>query len=125
MIIENFIKQLNEARELMLQEKYKDAIKILEKLKEIEKNNNYNYDLIHQLYQLDSNCRSVYNQQVILNHIKRLSKDKSSISFRDLNQVIQKAGEISTSEDTLRKEVELLILRNLLTCKIEGNHLLF
>ena len=109
----------------MLQEKYKDAIKILEKLKEIEKNNNYNYDLIHQLYQLDSNCRSVYNQQVILNHIKRLSKDKSSISFRDLNQVIQKAGEISTSEDTLRKEVELLILRNLLTCKIEGNHLLF
>lgn len=125
MIIENFIKQLNEARELMLQEKYKDAIKILEKLKEIEKNNNYNYDLIHQLYQLDSNCRSVYNQQVILNHIKRLSKDKSSISFRDLNQVIQKAGEISPSEDTLRKEVELLILRNLLTCKIEGNHLLF
>jgi len=114
-----FIEKLNDVRGLMTQEKYFDAIKILDKLKKTEKNNNYNYDVIHQLYQLDSNCRSVYNQQIILNHLKNISDKKKSISFEELNQELKDKYNLNLNDQILRREVELLILRNKLYCKID------
>ena len=122
-----FMNQLNEAQILMDLEKYKEAMIILDKLKEFEKKSdyNFNYGLIHTLYQLDSNCRSSYNQEIILNHIKEISHEQKSISFQELNQIIKENEELDIGEDILRREVELLILRNLLLCKIEGNQLIF
>lgn len=116
-----FIEKLNDVRGLMTQEKYFDAIKILDKLKKTEKNNgyDYNYDVIHQLYQLDSNCRSVYNQQIILNHLKNISDKKKSISFEELNQELKDKYNLNLNDQILRREVELLILRNKLYCKID------
>lgn len=120
-----FIIQLNKAQDLMIREKYNEAIKLVEKLKEIEKKRDFNYDLTHQLYQLNSNLHSLHNQQVILNFINDISKKQESISFQELNVFLKKGTKIDLDDDILRREIELLILRNLLKCKIDGNLLKF
>ena len=122
-----FIKLLNEARELMIQEKYTEAIAILEKLKNSDKNSeyDYNYDLVHQLYQLDSNCKSAYHQQRVLEIIKNISIKNNSIKLDEIYKVLKGKGDLNISEEVLRREVELLILRNLLNCKLEGDQLIF
>ena len=84
-----------------------------------------NYNLTHQLYQLDSNCRSGYHQQIILKHLNDLTVSKKSVSFDELNKIIQTKENLIISKEVLRREVELLILRNLLKCNIEGNNLVF
>ncbi len=122
---EQFIKQLNDIQELMQKEKYKEAIILIEKLKELEKNANFNYNLTHRLYQLDSNSRSLYNQQIILKTIKDLSSKNDSISFQELNQTLKKKDELELSEDVLKREIEILILRNLLTCRIDKEKIIF
>ena len=122
-----FLKHLKETRELMIQEKYTEAIAILDKLKDDEQKNKneFNYNLVHQLYQLDSNCRSAYRQQIILESLRNISSEKTSISFDELNQKLREKGSLDINDEILRREVELLILRNLLVGKIEGDHLNF
>jgi hypothetical protein len=122
-----FMKLLNEARELMTQGKYTEAIVILETLKNSDKSSeyDYNYDLVHQLYQLDSNCKSAYHQQKILEIIKNFPITKNSIKFEEIHKLLRVKVDLNISEEILRREVELLILRNLLSCKIEGDRLIF
>ncbi len=120
-----FVEQLNKAQDLMIQEKYNEAINLIEEIKEIEKNSDFNYNLTHRLYQLDSNIHSLFNQQVILNHINEISKKQGSISFQEINLLIKKSTKLDLSDDILRREIELLILRNLLNCEIDGNLLKF
>ncbi len=122
-----FIKLLDKARELMVLEKYTEAMVTLENLKEIEKNSeyNYNYNLVHQLYQLDSNCKSAHHQKIILEKIKSILFTKNSITFEELNKQLRVKENLGISEEILRREVEILILRNLLSCKIEKNQLIF
>ena len=122
-----FMKLLNEARELMTQEKYTEAIVILENLKSSDKTseNDFNYDLVHQLYQLDSNCKSAYHQQIILEIIKNLPIPNNSIKLEEIYKVLRVKENLDITEEILRREVELLILRNLLNCKIEGDQLIF
>jgi hypothetical protein len=121
-----FLKLLNEARGLMTQEKYAEASIILEKLKDLDKSSeyDYNYDLVHQLYQLDSNCKSAYHQQRILDIIKLIPVSDKSISLVELKRLLEDVEKLNISEEILRREVEILILRNLLQGKIEGNHLI-
>ncbi|MCK4688412.1 MAG: hypothetical protein KAT66_09805 [Candidatus Lokiarchaeota archaeon] len=125
MNVEDFIKQLNKAQDLMIQEKYNEAINLIEEIKEIEKKSDFDYNLTHRLYQLDSNIHSLYNQQVILNHINDISRKQESISFQEINLLIKKSTKLDLSDDILRREIELLILRNLLNCKIDGDLLKF
>lgn len=122
---QKFIKQLNEVQDLMQQEKYQEAVILIEKLKEFEKKNNYDYNLTHRLYQLDSNAHSLYNQQVILHIINDLSSRYDSISFQELNRVLKEKKELNLSNDILQREIEILILRNLISCKIDGEKLIF
>jgi len=122
---QKFIKQLNEVQDLMLQEKYQEAVILIEKLKEFEKKNNYDYNLTHRLYQLDSNAHSLYNQQVILHIINDLSNRYDSISFQELNRVLKEKKELNLSNDILQREIEILILRSLISCKIDGEKLIF
>ncbi|MHA1932275.1 MAG: hypothetical protein ACW96X_07020 [Promethearchaeota archaeon] len=122
-----FMKLLNEARELMTQEKYTEAMVILDNLKDLDKSSedDYNYDLVHQLYQLDSNCKSARHQQIILIIINDILITQNSISFDDLNNLLRVKENLNISEEILRREVELLILRNLLNGIIEGDQLTF
>lgn len=122
---QDFLKQLNRVQELMQNEKYKEAISIIEKLKQIESQGDFDYNLTHKLYQLDSNAHSLFNQQKILELITNLSISNNSISFQELNQLLKERSEIILSDDIIQREVELLILRNLISYKVEGNKLVF
>ncbi|MFX1567055.1 MAG: hypothetical protein ACFFCV_01660 [Promethearchaeota archaeon] len=120
-----FINQLNYVQELMQEENYKEAIIILEKLKELDKNTDFDYNLTHRLYQLDSNTRSLYNQEIILKLLTQLSTKTKKVSFDDLKQKLMELNNLDLSVDILRREIEILILRNLLACRIDGEFLIF
>ncbi|MFW9969989.1 MAG: hypothetical protein ACFFDF_07290 [Candidatus Odinarchaeota archaeon] len=121
---QEFIKHLNEIQVLMEQEDYKEAISLIEKLKKVEKETEFGYNLTHRLYQLDSNSRSLYNQQIILMNVRDLSKKHKIISFQELKQILGDKKEITLTEDILRREIELLILRNQLPWKIEKDNII-
>ena len=123
---QEFITQLNKAQDLMSQEKYKEAIVLLEELKEIDKETDLNYNLTHRLYQLYSNCQSLYNQKIILMHINEISKNSTSLTLQKLNQILKDEFKINLEEEKiLVREIELLILRGLLSCRIEDNKIIF
>jgi len=120
-----FINKIQEVQLLMKDEKYQEALIILDKLKEIEKAGNFDYSLTHKLYQLISNSHSLYNQQIILKVIQKESSKQELISFTKLNEILKEREYIDIDEPILRREVEILILRSLLRCKIEGDELVF
>jgi len=113
-----FMKHLNEIQELVEQEDYKKAINLIEKLKKIEKTSDLGYNLTHRLYQLDSNSHSLYNQQIILKNVRDLSKQYKAISFQELNHILKAKEELNLTDEILRREIELLILRNQLPWRI-------
>ena len=120
-----FQNQLNDAHKLMLEEKYKDAIIILEKLKDIEQKGNYNYNLTHQLFQLFSNAHSLYNQQKIKNELNTILMKQKVWPLEKLNQLLKERIGLDLDNKTFRKELELLILRGLIPCSIEGDLVIF
>jgi len=120
---QDFIEKLNEVQELMLKEDYKKAIIILDKLKTIDKQSDFNYNLTHKLYQLDSNVHSLYNQQLILKFIFNLSNKKKEISFEELLELLKKEESLEIDIGTLKREIEILVLRSLLTCSVEEDKL--
>lgn len=114
---QEFVKKLSEVQDLMQKEKYKDAIFILDALKEIEKQGDFDYNLTHKLYQLISNTHSLYNQEIIL---KAMNESSSKIvSFDTLLELVNKNSDLGLKKDILRREIELLILRGKLDVKIE------
>lgn len=119
----DFMKVLADVSDLMAEEKYQDAIILIENLKEIEKKGDFDYNLTHKLYQLDSNTRSLFNQEVILNQINTLAAKQTSISFKKLHELIK--DNLNIDESTLRREIELLILRDKIKSQIDGNELKF
>jgi len=122
---EEFVNELNKAQDYMAQEKFQEAIVILEKLKDIDKKGEFDYNLIHRLYQLSSNSHSLFNQQIILKNIQELSSTHDSISTSKLNLILKEKGELQITDEILMREVELLILRGLLACRLEGNEIIF
>ena len=121
----DFVKDLSDAQELMRNERYPEALIILGRLKEADKAGNFDYNLTHKLYQLISNSQSLYNQQRVLSVVKKISQEQNSISFIELNEILKTQENVKLDELILRREVEILILRSLLACKIEGNNLVF
>ncbi|MFX1390356.1 MAG: hypothetical protein ACFE9Z_09860 [Promethearchaeota archaeon] len=121
---QEFINQLRVIERLMEQEQYKKAIDLIENLKKVDKESNFNYNLTHRLYQLDSNSHSLFNQQVILANVRDLSKNYKSITFQELNHVLKSKNDLNLTNDILRREIELLILRNQLQGKIEEDRII-
>ena len=121
----DFVRDLNEAQELMRNEKYQDALILLGKLKEADKAGDFDYNLTHKLYQLISNSQSLYNQQIVLKSLKEISQKRKSISFNELKEILNKQENLEIDELVLRREVEILILRSLLEVRLEGNDLFF
>jgi len=120
-----FEKQLNNAHELMLQEKYQAAIVILEKLKDIEQKGNFKYDLMHQLFQLSSNAHSLHNQQKIKDGMNAMLMKQKTMALTELNQLLKERIGLDLDDKTFQKELELLILRGLISCSIEGDLVIF
>jgi len=122
---EEFRQKLLDAQNLMSKEKYKEALIILEKLKEIDSARDIDYNLAHKLYQLLSNSHSLYNQQIILKNIEELSKNIEGISISSLNQMLKDKDQLDLTEDILLREIELLILRGLLKAKLDKGEIFF
>ena len=120
-----FQDKLNNAHKLMLEENYEDAIIILEKLKEIEQKGTYNYNLTHQLFQLFSNAHSLYNQQKIKDELNTILMKQKVWPLEKLNQLLKERIGLDLDDKTFRKELELLILRGLISCSIEGDLVIF
>ena len=121
----DFLNSLNDIRELMVQEKYAEALVLINELKEIEKTKNLDYNLTHQLYQLDSNCYSLYNQQKIFRYLQEIAKDQETITFHELYQMVKAHDELDISEDILRREIEILVLRSVVPYIINGENIIF
>ena len=117
--------KIQEAEKLMQEEEYKDALILLEELKEIEKSGDFDYSLTHKLYQLISNSKSLYNQQKILKIINNTTENEDSISFANLKKKLKEEENIELEVSILRREIEILILRSLLKCQIQEDRLLF
>lgn len=122
---EEFVKQLNEAHQLMKDEKFKESIIILEKLKDVEKKGEYGYGMTHKLYQLISNAHSLYHQQEIQKFMGELLLQQKTITFSELNQLLKERMDLDLDVSIFRKELELLILRGLIACNIEGDRIIF
>jgi len=121
---QEFIKKLNNVDELIRQENFKEAINLIEILKEIDKRNNFNYNITHRLYQLDSNSRSLYQQQVILKSVNYFPIKENHISLQQLNQILKSKNNLDLDIDILRREIELLILRGQLPWKINKDQII-
>ncbi|NVM17307.1 MAG: hypothetical protein HWN80_06290 [Candidatus Lokiarchaeota archaeon] len=93
-----FVKDLNEAQELMRNEKYQEALIVLGKLKEADKAGDFDYNLTHKLYQLISNSQSLYNQQRVLSAVKKISQKQMSISFLDLKEILNEQENVEIDE---------------------------
>ena len=123
---QDFYKRLMEAQNLMTNENYKDALILLDELKQIEKKGDFDYELVHKLYQLSSNANSFYNQQIILEKLTFLAelKNRSSIEIQELAECLREEKGLDLKIDILKRELELLILRDLATFRMEGNKLI-
>jgi hypothetical protein len=121
-----FYSRLMEAENLMIHEKYEQAITLLEELKQLEKEGDFEYELIHQLYQLSSNANSFYNQQIILGILNSnaFPHDPKFIDINELDEYLKKEASLDLDISTLKRELELLILRDLTTIHIEGNKII-
>ena len=123
---QDFYKRLMEAQDLMIREKYKDALILLDELKQIEKNGDFDYELVHKLYQLSSNASSFYNQQIILEKLTFLleAKNRRSIDIQELGKCLREEKGLDLEVNILKRELELLILRDLASFRMEGNKLI-
>jgi hypothetical protein len=120
-----FNSKLIEAQDLMQQEKYDMALQLLNALKEIEQKGDFDYSLTHKLYQLISNSQSLLNQQKILKRINQITQNNNSLSLNDLNHTLKVEDNLELEFPILKREIEILILRALIKCRIEGDTLLF
>lgn len=122
-----FYNRLMEAQDLMIREKYEQALTLLEELKQLEKEGDFEYELIHQLYQLTSNANSFYNQQIILGILNsnEFPHDQKSIDIQELDGYLKKKAGLDLDISTLKRELELLILRDLISFRIEGDKIFF
>ena len=121
---QEFIQRLSNAQELMLKEDYTSALVILEELKVIEKQGDFDYNLTHKLYQLESNCKSLLNQQTILEYIFSLSKDKKIIPIFELKNILKEKLDLELDDSIIKREIEILILRGVLSASINDNDLI-
>ncbi|MBD3214055.1 MAG: hypothetical protein GF311_15705 [Candidatus Lokiarchaeota archaeon] len=122
---EEFIKLLGKAQDLMAEENYRESLDILYNLKKIEQKGDFDYSLTHKLYQLISNSESLLNQSSILKELKNISKKYDSISFETLSKLLKEDYDITLKPGILRREIELLILRNKIPYKVEKEMLVF
>ena len=125
MELEEFKQKLDLAHDLMSEEKYKEAIIRLEKLVDIDKHSDFNYGYTHRLHQLLSNAESLYNQQEILKCINSMTSKQKILPFKELGVIIRDNSELDIDDTIVRKEVELLVLRQQLNCKIQEDSLVF
>ncbi|TXT58019.1 MAG: hypothetical protein BAJALOKI2v1_470012 [Promethearchaeota archaeon] len=111
---EIFENKLVKADNLVKNEKYEEAMELLNDLKKIEDEEDFNYNLTHKLYQLISNTESLHNQQIIIDIIRKNIDDNQMIELTTLYELLKADNSIQIERSILKREIELLILRGVL-----------
>ncbi|MFO8019657.1 MAG: hypothetical protein R6U96_13605 [Promethearchaeia archaeon] len=121
----NFAEDLSKAQDYLQEEEFQKALKVLYRLREIEQKGDFDNSLTHKLYQLISNAESMHNQKIIISFLEDLKKEQDKVNLDELQEVVNAREDIHIKEGILGREIELLILRGVLSAKIQGNELIF
>lgn len=120
----DFVKNLAKAEDLIKEEKYKKSLNLLSELKEIELQGDFDNSLTHKLYQLISNAESLLNQKKITEGLSEISEKHQKMDFESLCDYFRKHRDLDLKPEIIRREIELLILREKIPYTIEGKSLI-
>ncbi len=119
----NFKEELSIAEKLIQEEKFEQALNLLEKMK--------NYDdeffddaLAHNFFMLYSNTQSIVRGKNIYQNLLSLSKIKEKASYKEIFEYL-KDKNINLDIDTIKREIELLILKGIVSWKSNNNIIFF
>jgi hypothetical protein len=122
---EKFVRRLAEAEDLIKEEKYQESLNLLSELKEIELQENFDNSITHKLYQLISNAESLLNQKNIIEALSDVAQKHDQMDFEALSTYFRKYKNLDLTPPIIRREIELLILRDKIPYKIKQNSLIF
>ncbi len=119
----NFKEELSIAEKLIQEEKFEQALNLLEKMK------NYDDDvfddaLAHNFFMLYSNTQSIVRGKNIYKNLLSLSKIKEKASYKEIFEYL-KDKNINLDIDTIKREIELLILKGIVSWKSNNNIIFF
>ncbi|MCK4282354.1 MAG: hypothetical protein KAX10_09570 [Candidatus Lokiarchaeota archaeon] len=119
----NFKEELSIAEKLIQEEKFEQALNLLEKMK------NYDDDvfddaLAHNFFMLYSNTQSIVRGKNIYQNLLSLSKIKEKASYKEIFEYL-KDKNINLDIDTIKREIELLILKGIVSWKSNNNIIFF
>ncbi len=119
----NFKEELSIAEKLIQEEKFEQALNLLEKMK------NYDDDvfddaLAHNFFMLYSNTQSIVRGKNIYQNLLSLSKIKEKASYKEIFEYL-KDKNINLDIDTIKREIELLILKGIVSWKSNNNIMFF
>lgn len=119
----NFKEELSIAEKLIQEEKFEQALNLLEKMK------NYDDDvfddaLAHNFFMLYSNTQSIVRGKNIYQNLLSLSKIKEKASYKEIFEYLKNKN-INLDIDTIKREIELLILKGIVSWKSNNNIIFF
>ncbi len=119
----NFKEELSIAEKLIQEEKFEQALNLLEKMK------NYDDDvfddaLAHNFFMLYSNTQSIVRGKNIYQNLLSLSKIKEKASYKEIFEYL-KDKNINLDIDSIKREIELLILKGIVSWKSNNNIIFF
>lgn len=119
----NFKEELSIAEKLIQEEKFEQALNLLEKMK------NYDDDvfddaLAHNFFMLYFNTQSIVRGKNIYQNLLSLSKIKEKASYKEIFEYL-KDKNINLDIDTIKREIELLILKGIVSWKSNNNIIFF
>jgi len=119
----NFKEELSIAEKLIQEEKFEQALSLLEKMKNYE-DDEFNDALAHNFFMLYSNTQSIVRGKNIYRDLLPFSKIKEKASYKEIFEYL-KDKNINLDIDTIKREIELLILKGLIFWKSKNNTIFF
>lgn len=119
----NFFKEeLSIAEKLIQEEKYEQALNLLEKMKNYD--DEFNDALAHEFFMLYSNTQSIVRGKNIYKNLLSLSKIKEKASHKEIFEYLSKKN-INLGIDAIKREIEILILKGIVPWKSNNNTIFF
>ena len=103
-----FKKELDKAEKLIKKKQFEEALCLLEKMKNYD-NDLFDDNLVHNFFMLYSNVQSVVRGKKIYENLLSLSRLRKKASYKEIFEYLKEKN-IILDMDTIKKEVEILIL---------------
>lgn len=119
----NFKEELSIAEKLIQEEKFEQALNLLENMKSYD-DDVFDDALAHNFFMLYSNTQSIVRGKNIYQNLLSLSKIKEKASYKEIFEYL-KDKNINLDIDTIKREIELLILKGIVSWKSNNNIIFF